>query len=148
MSGSDLQQLGQSLNANLARYPIVAVGLPLIGGFISAIPSRRYVKEYYQALQRPSWSPSPRVFAPVWTTLYLSIGYASHLVALHSGPSASPSIRDLAVTGLSIYGVNLVLNFSWSPLFFWKKKIGAALVTCCGLTVSTLLEGRESTKCL
>ncbi|KAG0002772.1 hypothetical protein BGZ65_002336 [Modicella reniformis] len=138
MSGNDLQQLCQSFDTNLARYSIVAVGLPLIGGFLSAVPSRRLVKNHYQALQKPSWAAPPYVFGPAWTTLYLSIGYASHLVALRTGPNTSPSIRGLAKTGLGIYGLNLILNFAWSPLMFWKQKIGAALITCGGLTTSAL----------
>jgi benzodiazapine receptor len=76
------------------------------------------------------------VFAPAWTTLYISIGYASHLVALRSGPNTVPSIRSLAQTGLGVYGFNMLLNFAWSPLMFWRKNIGAALVTAGGLTVS------------
>ncbi|KAF9950590.1 hypothetical protein BGZ72_007778 [Mortierella alpina] len=126
------------LNTNLARYPALAVGLPLVGGFLSATPSRHNVKGYYESLQRPDWAPPPSAFAPAWTTLYLSIGYASHLVALRTGPNTLPTTRSLAHTGLGIYGLNLMLNFAWSPLFFWKKKIGAALVTAGGLTTTAV----------
>ncbi|KAF9573974.1 hypothetical protein EC968_007660 [Mortierella alpina] len=126
------------INTNLARYPVLAVGLPLVGGFLSAAPSRRNVKGYYESLQRPDWAPPPSAFAPAWTTLYLSIGYASHLVALRTGPNTFPTTRSLAHTGLGIYGLNLLLNFAWSPLFFGKKKIGAALVTAGGLTTTAI----------
>ncbi|KAF9942969.1 hypothetical protein BGZ67_008600 [Mortierella alpina] len=125
------------MNTNLARYPVLAVGLPLVGGFLSAAPSRN-VKGYYESLQRPDWAPPPSVFAPAWTTLYLSVGYASHLVALRTGSNTFPATRSLAHTGLGIYGLNLLLNFAWSPLFFWKKKIGAALVTAGGLTTTAV----------
>ena len=129
-------QTSQSLvNTNLARYPVLAVGLPLVGGFLSAVPGRQ-VKGYYESLRKPDWAPPPSVFAPAWTTLYISIGYASHLVALRSGPNTVPSIRSLAQTGLGVYGFNMLLNFAWSPLMFWRKNIGAALVTAGGLTVS------------
>lgn len=131
-------QASSLLYTNLARYPVLAVGLPLVGGFLSATPSRHNVKGYYESLQRPDWAPPPSAFAPAWTTLYLSIGYASHLVALRTGPNSFPSTRSLAHTGLGIYGVNLLLNFAWSPLFFWKKKIGAALVTAGGLTTTAI----------
>lgn len=127
------------LNENLARYPALAVGLPLVGGFISASPSSKFAKGYYESLQKSSWAPPASAFGPTWTGLYLSIGYASHLVALHTGPTAfPPSTRSIAQTGLGLYGLNLALNFAWSPLFFWKKKIGAALVTAGGLFVSVL----------
>ncbi|KAG0366287.1 TspO/MBR family-domain-containing protein [Gamsiella multidivaricata] len=138
MSGDTLQQACQSFNTNLARYPIMAVGLPLIGGFLSAVPSHRHVQNYYETLRKPSWAAPSCAYVPAWTVLYLSVGYASHLVALRTGPNTIPSIRGMAKTGLGIYGVNMVLNFAWSPLMFWKKKIGAALLTAGGLTGSSV----------
>lgn len=134
-----LSQAGYTLTTHMARYPALAVGLPLIGGFLSSLPIRSHVKEQYNSFDRPAWAPPAYLFAPAWTTLYVSIGYASHLVALKTGPSTSPGIHDLARTGLLVYGGNLVLNFAWSPLMFWKRKYGTALVTASGLTVSALL---------
>ncbi|KAG0352828.1 TspO/MBR family-domain-containing protein [Gamsiella multidivaricata] len=132
-------QASQSLiNTNLARYPVLAVGLPLVGGFLSAVPAHRHVQGYYDSLRKPEWAPPSSVFAPAWTALYLSVGYASHLVALRTGPNTLPLTRSLAQTGLGIYGINMLLNFAWSPLMFWKKKIGAALVTAGGLTASSI----------
>ncbi|GJJ72051.1 translocator protein [Entomortierella parvispora] len=128
----------QNLNTNLARYPVLAVGLPLIGGFLSAVPSHRHIRGYYESLQKPDWAPPSYAFAPAWTALYLSVGYASHLVARCAGLDTYPTIRSAAQTGLGIYGVNMLLNFAWSPLMFWHKKIGAALVTAGGLTASSV----------
>ncbi|KAF8942397.1 hypothetical protein BGZ47_006534 [Haplosporangium gracile] len=128
------------LNQNLARYPALAVGLPLVGGFLSASPSARYSTNYYNSLEKSSWAPPASAFGPVWAGLYLSIGYASHLVSLHTSPTVltHPSIRSAAQTGLGLYGLNLALNFAWTPLFFWKKQIGAALVTAGGLFSSAV----------
>ncbi|KAG0336990.1 hypothetical protein BG000_005924 [Podila horticola] len=131
-------QVCQSFNTNLARYPIFAVGLPLIGGFLTAIPAHRTVHDFYSTLKKPSWAPPACSFAPTWAALYVTVGYASHLVALRSGPNTLPSIRNLAHTGLGIYGLNLALNLAWSPLMFWKQQIGAALVTAGGLTLSSI----------
>ncbi|KAG0301244.1 hypothetical protein BGZ97_002861 [Linnemannia gamsii] len=137
MPTEHLQHVCQSVNTNLARYPIVAVGLPLVGGFLTAIPSHLAVKSYYETLRKPEWAAPACVFAPVWAGLCITVGYASHLVALRTGPNTVPSIRDLARTGLGIYGLNLALNLAWSPLI-WKQKIGAALVTAGGLTASSV----------
>ncbi|KAG0234226.1 hypothetical protein BGW41_001195 [Actinomortierella wolfii] len=138
LSEGNYQQACQHINTQLARYPIVAVGLPLVGGFLSALPAHRINHEYYNALQRPDWAAPACVFAPTWTVLYLSIGYASHLVALRTGPNTLPAVRDIARCGLGLYGVNLALNFAWSPLFFLKKKIGTALVTIVGVTATAV----------
>ena len=136
MSCDHLHLVCQSFNTNLARYPILAVGLPLIGGFLSAVPSHKVGRAYYEGLKKPEWAAPACAFAPVWTALYLSVGYASHLVALRTGPNTVPSIRHAARAGLGLYGLNLALNFAWSPLMFWKQKIGASLVTAGALTVS------------
>ncbi|KAF9541084.1 hypothetical protein EC957_003411 [Mortierella hygrophila] len=138
MPTEHLHHVCQSVNTQLARYPILAVGLPIVGGFLTAIPSHLAVKSYYEGLQKPEWAAPACVFAPVWAGLYITVGYASHLVALRTGPNTLPSIRHLARTGLGIYGLNLALNFAWSPLMFWKNKIGAALVTAGGLTTSSV----------
>ncbi|KAI1298319.1 hypothetical protein EDD11_006801 [Mortierella claussenii] len=138
MSGDNLQQICQNLNTRLARYPVLAVGLPLIGGFLSAVPAHKYNKNQYRTLHKPDWAAPDGVYAPAWTALYLSVGYASHLVALRTGPNTLPSIRHLARTGLGIYGLNLALNFAWSPLMFWKQQVGAALATAGGLTASSI----------
>ncbi|KAF9157445.1 hypothetical protein DFQ27_008148 [Actinomortierella ambigua] len=128
----------QHVNTCLARYPVLAVGLPLVGGFLSALPAHRINHEYYNTLRRPDWSPPASIFAPTWTVLYLSIGYASHLVALRTGPNTVPAVRDTARYGLALYGINLALNFAWSPLFFLKREIGTALVTILGVTATAV----------
>ncbi|KAF9351458.1 hypothetical protein BGX26_010558 [Mortierella sp. AD094] len=138
MSYNDLHQACHCINTQLARYPALAVGLPLVGGFLSAVPSHRHIKNHYASLSKPSWAPPSSCFAPTWTILYLSLGYASHLVALHTGPNSSTSVRCAARTGLGYYGLNLALGFAWSPIMFWNKKIGAALVTIGGVTASSV----------
>ncbi|KAF9429435.1 hypothetical protein BGZ76_001290 [Entomortierella beljakovae] len=134
----NLHQAAHCFNTHLARYPALAVGLPLVGGFLSAVPSHRHAKNYYGALSKPNWAPLSLCFAPTWTALYLSIGYASHLVSLRTGPSTIPSVRCLARTGLGLYGANLLLNFAWSPVMFWKNKIGAALAILGTVTASSI----------
>ncbi|KAF9171460.1 hypothetical protein BGX21_007391 [Mortierella sp. AD011] len=138
MSYDDLHQACQSINTHLARYPALAVGLPLIGGFLSAVPSHRHIKNYYASLNKPSWAPPSGCFAPTWTILYLSLGYASHLVALHTSPTTLSSLRGPARTGLGYYGLSLALGFAWSPIMFWHDMIGAALVTIGGVTASSV----------
>ncbi|KAF9100667.1 hypothetical protein BGX27_000306, partial [Mortierella sp. AM989] len=134
MSCNNLHQACQCLSTQLARYPALAVGLPLVGGFLSAGISRRHIKDHYATLKKPSWAPPSTCFAPIWAVLYLSVGYASHLVALRTGPNTIPSLRCLAKTGLGIYGLNLLLDFAWYPVMSSQKKMGASLVALGGVT--------------
>ena len=67
--------------------------------------------DWYERLKKPSWHPPNRLFAPVWTVLYLMIAASGWLVW-----------RELGLAGaalpLAVYALQLVLNAMWTPLFF------------------------------
>jgi tryptophan-rich sensory protein len=67
------------------------------------------------------------VFAPVWSVLYLMIAVAGWLV----WRSATPARSAL----LLLWGLQLALNFLWSPLFFGLHRIGLAFVDIVALLV-------------
>lgn len=74
--------------------------------------------QYYRRLRRPDWSPPPTVFGPVWSVLYLLIGLAAWLVDRRGGGGGA----------LRLWGVQLVLNGLWTPIFFGLRAPGAALL--------------------
>jgi tryptophan-rich sensory protein len=67
--------------------------------------------EWYERLAKPSWRPPNRLFAPVWTVLYLTIAVSGWLVWREAGFAG-------AVLPLTMYALQLVLNAAWTPLFF------------------------------
>lgn len=89
----------------------IAVAIPLCIGGISAMLTGDMMKEYF-FLNKPPLSPPGWVFPVVWTILYVMMGLASYLV-INSGAD-----RSLIVKALVIYGIQLMLNFLWSILFF------------------------------
>ena len=80
------------------------------------------IKTWYQSLRKPSWNPPSWLFGPVWTVLFLAMAVAAWMVWL-AQPAESPISWALA-----LYGVQLVLNHAWSPIFFLWRKPGLALV--------------------
>jgi tryptophan-rich sensory protein len=72
--------------------------------------------EQYASLQQPTWAPPPWVFGPVWTVLYAMIAASGWLVWRRVG--LGPAI--------TVYGVQLVLNAIWTPLFFGGDMFGLA----------------------
>ena len=85
--------------------------------------------EWYQALAKPSWTPPNWLFAPVWTVLYVMIGFAGWLVWRAEG--ASPAV--------AIWIVQLGLNAAWSWVMFGLHHIGAALGVIAVLWLAILL---------
>ncbi len=90
---------------------LICIAVPLVVGGLSAWLSRGGMRGF-AALDKPPLSPPGWLFPVVWTILFVLMGVASYLV-LTSG-------RDQRTTGraLRLYGVQLVVNFFWSIIFF------------------------------
>ena len=63
------------------------------------------------AWKKPSWRPPNRLFAPVWTVLYVIIAVSGWLVWREAGFTG-------AALPMAVYAFQLVLNAAWTPLFF------------------------------
>ncbi len=95
---------------------VAFVALVLGGGTLIGILTRP--DGWYTSLAKPAFNPPSWVFGPVWSVLYVMIGAAGWLVST-SGRSTA------AVT---LWWVQLALNFLWSPVFFALHRIGFALI--------------------
>lgn len=87
----------------------------------------------YLALHRPSWAPPSWLFGPVWTVLYGLIAVSGWL-AWRAGAGRGE---------LTLFGVQLVLNALWTPLFFGLGWFGAAFaeILVLWLTIVALIVG-------
>lgn len=103
----DIPALGISLAA-----AAIAAG---VGGLASVNAAAKY-----GLLEQPSWAPPAWVFGPVWTVLYVLMAVAAWLVWRTRPP--------VATSALAAYGIQLVLNALWTPLFFGLGWRGAAMV--------------------
>lgn len=90
---------------------LIALAIPLAVGGISALLTGGGMADY-QNLVRPPLSPPGWLFPVVWSILYLLMGYASYRVATSD---ANPEEIRKALT---LYAVQLALNFLW-PIFFF-----------------------------
>lgn len=76
---------------------------------------------WYEALEKPDWTPPNAVFGPVWSVLYLMMAIAAWRVWRRAG-------FDGARPALAMYLVQLALNAAWSALFFGAHEIALALI--------------------
>lgn len=68
---------------------------------------------WYASLDKPGFTPPNAVFLPVWLFLYFSMGLAAFLVWRDGG-----GFTGKAGLSLRIYIFSLMLNMTWTPVFF------------------------------
>lgn len=95
--------------------------VPLIGGSVSAYASGP-IKETYKRDFPPAW-----IFGPVWTVLYLMMGYASQIV--YNRTKRVPLV----------YWIQLVLNLVWSPVYFKQRNVKLAKTIMAALIASVVV---------
>lgn len=78
------------------------------------------IEGWYASLYKPPWGPPSWVFAPIWTILYILIGLSGYFCWTRGG-------RTDRIADFVVYGVQLVLNGLWTPLFFGMHRISWAL---------------------
>lgn len=86
---------------------IISILIPLLVGGLSAILSSNGM-EAYKLLDKPSLSPPGIVFPIVWTILFILMGISSYLVYVKKGNNKA----------LTLYVIQLIVNFFWSIIFF------------------------------
>jgi len=101
----------------------ISWGACLGAGGLGSMATRQSLITWYPQLIKPSFSPPDWIFAPVWTVLYLMMGYAAYLVWQKNESTAGVK------STLSLFGIQLLINTSWSFVFFkFHSLMGGLLV--------------------
>lgn len=91
---------------------IISVAFALgIGGLSALITANNM--DLYSQINQPPLAPPSWLFPVVWTLLYILMGISATMVWQKRGED-----RTKVDTALSIYALNLFLNFFWSIIFF------------------------------
>jgi tryptophan-rich sensory protein len=96
--------------------------VPLAVGACSSLFTREGMRSWYRTIERPDWNPPDRVFGPVWTTLYGMMGIALVQIV------RSDRRRFRRQIAIGLFGVQLVLNFGWSWIFFVNHDLRGAFI--------------------
>ncbi len=79
------------------------------------------IKVWYTSINKPSFNPPNWIFGPVWSILYLLMGIALFLVWQKR---KTVDVRF----AIGLFAVQLILNTTWSVVFFGSKDLFAAFV--------------------
>jgi benzodiazapine receptor len=96
------------------------VALIAIGGAIGSL-TKPEISTWYSTLNRSTLTPPNYVFPVAWTILYGIIGACGWLIWRKQSFSKLSVIKTLYVT-------QLILNWSWTPLFFHYHLTGLSLI--------------------
>lgn len=109
------------LQMSFLRYALFTVpGIVLLGTLSGLLANSGYSNSWFAALAKPSFMPPGWAFGVAWTILYILIGLSLAML-LH----AKGAYRRERV--LALFGLQLLLNFAWSPVFFAMHKVDLAL---------------------
>lgn len=114
------------MDKNKWKSLLISLTISLGTGVVSAILTMGGMRDYAD-LYKPPLSPPGWLFPVVWTILYILMGVAAWLVLEtgRAGVSGTPQEKEQKAEavrlGLTLYGIQLLLNGAWSLLFFNQK---------------------------
>ena len=118
---------------------VTVVAIELLGGVSGWLSQSGYGNPWFDALQKPSFMPPGWAFGVVWPILYALLGIALAMIL-----AEPPSPRRQAA--LTLFFVQLALNFSWSPIFFAGHDIQLANVVIFVMAIVAALAARQFLK--
>ena len=100
---------------SLLFFLAFSFGASTWGGFVTSV----YKEPWYSTLIKPGFNPPDYLFPLIWVILYVSMAFAVWLIWIN--PKKTEKI-------IYIYFIHLLVNASWSVVFFALHQIFLALV--------------------
>lgn len=121
------------LRASFLRWAVVLVPVIVLLGFLSGrVAGSGPGNPWFDALTKPAIYPPPALFGIVWTILYVMMGLALAMIVTSRGAPG----RGLAIAA---FVVQLILNLSWTPVFFGMGRLVEALYLLVAIDVAVLV---------
>ena len=115
----------------LATTALAAAATAAVGG----LASKDVDSDWYRRLQKPPFQPPALAFPVAWTALYSDVAVSSAVVI--DALEAAGRSREAAAYKRALVA-NLILNGSWTWVFFRLHKLGPATAVAAALTGSCL----------
>ncbi len=91
---------------------IIGIAIPIAVGLISSLLTSGNM-DIYSRINKPPLAPPSILFSIVWTILYVLMGISSVMIYNTEGVS-----KLQKQNALYVYTLQLVVNFTWSIIFF------------------------------
>lgn len=91
----------------LALFILLSFAAASVGSWFTG----QSLGDWYVHLEKPTWTPAGSLIGSVWTILYIAMALSAWLVWRVTG------IRRGGLP-MGLYGLQLLLNVSWSGVFF------------------------------
>lgn len=116
------------------KWPLllICIAIPLVSGSLSGLAIVDHISSWYSTLNKPSFNPPNYLFGPVWSVLYILMGIGLYLI-LQTPKSA------MRTKSIMLFAVQLILNLSWSFIFFNAQSPFAALIIIGILWIAILM---------
>jgi translocator protein len=123
----------EQLRMSFIRWALVTVpGIIFLGFLAGRTSNSGFGNRWFDALEKPAIFPPGWLFPIAWTILYIMLGLVLAMLLNARGAKG----RRLA---LGLFLTQLLLNFSWTALFFTAHQVTLALVlivTILALTIA------------
>ncbi len=83
---------------------------------------------WYEALDKPSWTPPNWAFPLAWTTIYICISFAGARVAGMEGSAYA----------MAFWAMQAAFSTLWTPVFFGLRRLKGALLVMAPLWLAVL----------
>ncbi len=103
----------------LAVFLVLTLGAGVLGALFAPGFSTS-AAHWYAGLVKPQWLPPQSWYPPIWTVLYVLMAIAAWIVWRERYHRNRP-------VAIAAYGIQLLLNALWTPVFFGSRNIDAGL---------------------
>ena len=111
---------------------VISIFLCQLAGFLGSLFTAPAIPTWYKTLDKPFFSPSNRIFSPVWISLFILMGISLFMVWRKQ---EQPRFK----VALIFFFVQLIFNILWSAAFFGLRSPLLGLIDIVLLWVAILL---------
>lgn len=108
------------------------IGALQLVGYVMGMLTRTNIDSWYRTLERSPLTPPDYLFGIAWSLLYIMIAI-SGFILWHLHQDKSPELKQARTSFI----IQLLLNWSWTPLFFIFHWTGTALVCLILILITT-----------